>query len=58
MRYTHFVVVHARNFVDPTTGAHTKNVEGINPVIKRVLRKTGTNLGDVNDRIIFALEQR
>ena len=58
MEYNHFVVVHARNFVDPTTGAHTQNVEGINSVIKRVLRKTGTNLGDVNDRINSALEQR
>ena len=58
MNYSHFTVVHSRNFIDPITGAHTQTVEAVNSVLKRVLRKAGTNLGDINARIDLILEGR
>ena len=49
--YTHIVVNHRLWFVDPITGANTQTVECFWSVLKRVLRKRGTNIGDVERRI-------
>ena len=52
MDYTHLVVNHRLWFVDPTTGANTQTVECFWSVLKRILRKRGTNIGDVERRLI------
>ena len=40
--YTHMVVNHKKNFVDPTTGACTNAVEGYWSRLKRFLRQINT----------------
>lgn len=45
--YEHQMVNHSKNFVDGETGAHTQTIEGMWSVVKRELRKTGTNHGDL-----------
>jgi hypothetical protein len=43
--YTHHVVIHERNFLNPVDkNVHTQSIEGHWSVIKRKLRKKGTNL--------------
>lgn len=36
---------HSRNFIDPSTQANTQSIESLWSVIKRKLRKKGTNHG-------------
>ena len=41
--YTHLMVNHCENFVDPYTGAHTNTIEGVwNAVKKKLKRMCGT----------------
>ena len=41
--YTHLMVNHSENFVDPYTGAHTNTIEGVwNAVKKKLKRMCGT----------------
>ena len=47
--YTHLTVNHSQNFVDPTTGANTQSIEAFWSVMKRNLRKSGTNHGQLNN---------
>lgn len=58
MGYSHYIVNHVDNFIDPVTGANTQTVEGVNSVVKRLLRKSGTNLGNVEKRIDKIIELR
>ena len=39
--YTHLTVNYSKNFIDPTTGAHTNAVEGHWSCTKRMMRKQG-----------------
>ena len=39
----------SKNFIDPDTNCHTQTIEGFWSVIKRKLRKQGTNIGSEND---------
>jgi hypothetical protein len=45
--YSHFKVNHSENFIDPQTGQNTQTIEGMWSVIKRQLRKEGSNHGDL-----------
>ena len=56
-RYLHMTVNHSMFFVDPLTGENTQSVECFWSVLKRVLRKKGTNIGEIERRIrIFQVE--
>ena len=55
--YVHQTVNHSLFFVDPITGANTQTVECFWSVMKRILRKKGTNVGNVERRIdLFHVE--
>ena len=58
MNYRHLIINHSQNFVDSRSGAHTQTVEGVNSVIKRCIRKAGTNLGDIRSIIDLVLVKR
>ena len=45
--FSHHVVNHSENFVDPITGAHTQSIESYFSVLKRTLRKKGINRGNI-----------
>jgi hypothetical protein len=47
--FTHLQVNHSQNFVDPLSGAHTQSIESLWSVVKRKLRRKGTNYGTVGD---------
>jgi hypothetical protein len=47
--YRHFTVNHGEYFIDPITGANTQSIEAFWSVIKRKLRKAGTNLGNFSN---------
>ena len=49
--YLHYTVNHSLNFVDPESGAYTQSIEGFWSVYKRMVRKRGTNIGNVARRI-------
>ena len=58
--FTHMTVNHSNNFINPITGANTQSIEGFWSVIKRKLRKKGTNHGNfenVEKKLIEDLEQ-
>ena len=46
--YTHQMVNHSQNFVDPSTGAHTNSVEGYWSCVKRQMRRQGV-MNTTND---------
>lgn len=45
--YTHLQVNHSQNFINPLTGAHTQAIEAFWSVMKRKLRRLGTNYGNL-----------
>ena len=47
--YTHLKVNHSQNFVNNITGANTQSIEAFWSVMKRNLRKYGTNHGTLNN---------
>lgn len=47
--YTHLTVNHSETFVNPITGANTQSIEAFWSVIKRNLRKIGTNHGNIDN---------
>ena len=47
--YTHLQVNHSQNFINPLTGAHTQAIEAFWSVMKRKLRRLGTNYGDLRN---------
>ena len=47
--YTHLTVNHSENFVNNITGANTQSIEAFWSVMKRNLRKCGTNHGTLNN---------
>ena len=48
-QFTHLTVNHSINFVDPITNANTQSIESFWSVIKRKLRKRGTNHGSFDN---------
>ena len=54
--YNHLVVNHTDNFVDPDTGAHTNGIEGFWSVLKRYLRKSGSNRGSERCQLLKIFE--
>lgn len=56
-RYRHLTVNHSMFFIDPTTGANTQSIECFWSIVKRVLRKKGTNVGEIQRRLeIFHID--
>jgi transposase-like protein len=51
--YTVFRVNHSENFVDPSTGAHTQNIESAWGRLKRFMRSIGSNLGEYTDEYMM-----
>ena len=47
--YLHLQVNHRENFINPITGANTQSIEAFWSIIKKNLRKRGTNLGNFED---------
>ena len=58
MNWNHLIVNHSRNYVNPENGAHTNTAEAVNSVIKRVLRKSGTNNGNIDKLLDKIMEKR
>ena len=55
--FTHKTVNHSMFYVDPVSGENTNSVEGFWSILKRILRKKGTNLGDAETRLnLFKVE--
>lgn len=55
--YTHKTINHSLFFVHPLTGENTQSIEGFWSKLKRVLRKKGTNIGEIDKRInMFHIE--
>ena len=46
--YSHLTVNHSEYFMNPVTSANTQSIESFWSVIKRNLRKKGTNYGNFN----------